>query len=462
MSAETASLDRAGAEEIDATLRLWRLAADACGNRRARPPRAPRARLRAEGEDVPGRGDGRHARPAPGGRVVAVADRRLGAHRARAGRSRDDRRLRPRRRSPGVPRPPRHRHPQRAGAGSDRRGARHLGRLGDRRAGQRRRPRRHLSPRRAALLGRRQGRRHAAGVERDRRRHPRRREGRTHGHQPEPRLGRERPVDRARRGRGGRIRVARRRRLGERRRPGQPARLPRGVPARHDGRRDRPERRGRALLEPVELRRPRRTRRRHPRRERPRAELEVRVGHELLVADGRRSGRVGLDGAAGSHRRPGGRGPPALRDGHRARGARPGIRVRHVERGRGARAPRPDPGSVRAERRHRRGRPERRPLRVQGARAHDRVPAIGPHRRQGRPLRGPPGRLPRLAPAPARASRRRSPPRPTATSPCTRPPREPSSAGSRPTAAWRSRRPRERASGSPTSTRPRADGRTSP
>ena len=31
-------------------------------------------------------------------------------------------------------------------------------------------------------------------------------------------------------------------------------------------------------------------------------------------------------------------------------------------------------------------------------RAHDRVPALGPHRRQGRPLRGSPRRLPRLAP----------------------------------------------------------------
>ncbi len=53
---------------------------------------------------------------------------------------------------------------------------------------QRRRARRDLPAGRPALLGRRQGLRHAAGVERDRRRHPRRRAGRQERHQPEPRL----------------------------------------------------------------------------------------------------------------------------------------------------------------------------------------------------------------------------------------------------------------------------------
>ena len=71
---------------------------------------------------------------------------------------------------------------------------------------------------RAALVGRGEGRRHAARVERDRRRHPRRRPRRRGRDQPESRLRRSRPADRARGERGGGAGVARRRSIRERRR----------------------------------------------------------------------------------------------------------------------------------------------------------------------------------------------------------------------------------------------------
>ena len=76
---------------------------------------------------------------------------------------------------------------QRAGACPARRRARHVGRVGDRRAAERRRPRRDLPQGRPALVGRGQGLGHAARVERDRRRHPRRGAGGQERHQPEPR-----------------------------------------------------------------------------------------------------------------------------------------------------------------------------------------------------------------------------------------------------------------------------------
>ena len=133
-----------------------------------------------------------------------------------------------------------------------------------------------------------------------------------------------------------------------------------------------------------------------------------------------------------------------------ARRAGPGVRVRHVERGRGARAPRPirdpfEPNDDIDE------------VDPNGDRFVSKEPALTTvSRRSARSPAGStatriPGRLPRLAPGRRAQSPRRSPPRPTATSPCTRPPRKPSSAGTRPTAALRSRRPRERASGSRTS-----------
>ena len=228
------------------------------GERRPGAPRPPCTRLRAEGAHVPRHRDDRHAGSPAGGRMVALADRHLRAHRARAGRPCDDRRLRARRRPPRVPRPRRHPDAQRPGARPVRRRARHDGVVGHRGPAERRRPGRDLPPRGAPLLGRREGRRHASRVERDLRRAPRRGAGGAWRDQPQPRLRRQRPVDRARRRRGGRVGVAGRRRVRERRRPGKPARLSRRVPARHDRRRDRPERRGRSLLQPFALRRPRR------------------------------------------------------------------------------------------------------------------------------------------------------------------------------------------------------------
>ena len=257
---ESVALTRAGAREIDARLRLWRLepalAASAVPALRAR-----HALVFAQKERTY--------------RVAATTDSPdplqtdewwlsqigiSGLTRARARRPCDDRRLRARRRPPRVPQPRRHPDAQRSGARPVRRRARDDGVVGHRRSAERRRPRRDLPARGAPLVGRREGRRHASRVERDLGRAPRRGAGRPQRDQPQPRLRRQRPLDRARRRRGGRIGVARRRRVRERRRPGKPARLPRRVPARHDRRSDRPERRGHSLLQPLALRGRRRAR----------------------------------------------------------------------------------------------------------------------------------------------------------------------------------------------------------
>ena len=70
---------------------------------------------------------------------------------------------------------------------------------------------------------------------------------------------------------------ARRRRLGQRRRHGQPARLPGQHSPRPHRRRERPSERDRRVLEPVALRRPRRARRRHPDRDGAREGLARRA-----------------------------------------------------------------------------------------------------------------------------------------------------------------------------------------
>ena len=120
--------------------------------------------------------------------------------------------------------------------------------------------------------------RHAARVERDLGRNPRCGPRGQERHQPEPRLGHARPLHRARRERGRRYRLPRGRRLRERWRPRQPARLPGRVPTRDYRRRDRPLGRRRRVLEQVGLRRPRRARRRHHRRERARQGLAAASG----------------------------------------------------------------------------------------------------------------------------------------------------------------------------------------
>ena len=203
-----------------------------------------------------------------------------------------------------------------------------------------------------------------------RRGHPRRRALREGRHQPQPRR-RPRPADRARRLRGGRDRLARRRRVRERRHARQPDRLPGGAPARHHGRRNRPLRRRRRILEPLALRRRRSARRRHPRRQRARQELASLLGHELLVPARRRRGRLALDRPTGSRRRAGRGDPPPLRARHRSGRPRCRLRLRDAERPGGARAADADPRPVRAERRRRRGLPERRPQRPEGAAADD-------------------------------------------------------------------------------------------
>ena len=188
----------------------------------------------------------------------------------------------------------------------------------------------------------------------------------------------------------------------------------------------------------------------------------ARVRHELLLSDGRCGRGLGLDGATRADCRPGGRGPSSLRDGHRAGGARPGLRVRHAERRRRARPAGADPRSVRAERRRRPGRPERRPIRVEAAGAQHGGEALRAHRgaeSTGTRIRGT-SSVSGSPPPPA--SPRRSPRRATATSRSTRPPRGASSAGSPRTADSRSQRPRERASASCIRTRARVAGGTWP
>ena len=255
---ESVALTRAGAREIDARLRLWRLepalAASAVPALRARhalvfaqKERTYRVTATTDTPD-PLQTDewwlsqiGISGLTAPGpGVPVTIVDSGLDvAH-------------------PEFARPRRHPDAERPGARPVRRRARHDGVVGHRGPAERRRPGRDLPARGAPLLGRREGRRHASRVERDLGRAPRRGAGGAWRDQPQPRLRRQRPVDRARRRRGGRVGVARRRRVRERRRPGKPARLSRRVPARHDRRRDRPERRGRSLLQPFALRGPRR------------------------------------------------------------------------------------------------------------------------------------------------------------------------------------------------------------
>ena len=203
---------------------------------------------------------------------------------------------------------------------------------------------------------------HPARVERHRRRNPRRRARRTRRHQPEPRR-RPRPRGRARDQRGRRERLARRRRVGQRRRPRQPARLPGRASARHHRGRDRPvaagSRRSRAALRTSTSRRP------------ATAILVASAvgknwrpssGNELLVAPRRGRGRLDLDGAARARRGTARRDPPPLGARHRPAGTRLGLGLRDAERRGGARAGGADQGSVRAERRRRGGRPERRPL----------------------------------------------------------------------------------------------------
>ena len=201
----------------------------------------------------------------------------------------------------------------------------------------------------------------AARVERDRRRHPRRRPRRARRHQPEPRR-RSRPPDRARRRRGGREGVARRRGVRERRRAAAtrsaiPAALPHVTTVAATDRSG-----GVASFSSrspyVDLAAPGR---RHPRRERARQELAAELGDELLVAARRGRRRVGLDGAAGARRRPGRRDPPPLGARHRPAGRDPASGFGMLNVAAALALPTPDPRPVRAQRRHRRGRPERQP-----------------------------------------------------------------------------------------------------
>ena len=158
---------RAGAREVDAELRLWRL-----GPASRRPP-CPRFAPAAPSS---------FAQAERTYRVAATADTpdplqadewwlsQIGIDGLTppgpACRSR--RRLRPRLLASRVRGPRRHDRPQPPGAGGHRRRARDIRRLRHRRAAERRRHRRDLPASGAPLVGHRQGRRHAARVDRDR------------------------------------------------------------------------------------------------------------------------------------------------------------------------------------------------------------------------------------------------------------------------------------------------------
>ena len=108
-------------------------------------------------------------------------------------------------------------------------------------------------------------------------------------------------------------------------------------------------------------------------------------------------------------------------------------RLRNAERRRRPRAAHADPRPVRAERRRRRGRSERRPVREQGAVAHDPDEALGACLRAGSTRTRTRETSTGCGSPPRAPSRRRSPRPRTATSRCTPPPLGPSWAVSRPT-----------------------------
>ncbi len=339
------------------------------------------------------------ADPSAGRRVVALADRRRRTHAA----------------GPGVPvslvdSGLDFSHPEFAGRAdttalnaqepaTHRRRARHVGRLRHRCAAERRRPGRDLPASGAALVGRREWRRHAARVERDRRRHPRGRPGRPWSHQPEPRLRLARPVDRARR-------RARRSRWG-RSSSQHPGTTATGAarwatrPRSHTSPPSPPPtgRRGRAVLEPVVVRRPRGAGRRHHRRERPRERTGARPPAR---ASPRRSSRAPPRGS-------GRRGPSSRRARWRRSSAAPrrdigtpgrdsasGFGMLNVAAALALPAPIRDPYEPNDDVDEADPNGDR--YVTQGAVAHDADEALGAHLRQDRPLRGPARRLPGLAP----------------------------------------------------------------
>ena len=206
--------------------------------------------------------------------------------------------------------------------------------------------------------------------------------------------------------------IARRRGLGKRRRPRQRARLPGGVPARarRSARRTAPETVA-CLLEPL----PRTSTsplRASTSRSRPRSARTGDTATGTSFAAPLVSGaaawvwtvRPELDGGAAV------RGHAPLRARHRRARSRRGVGLRDAQRRAPRSPPRADPGSVRAERRHRPGQPGRRRVSQQVAAAHDAVAASAARRRHGRP------RTRTRATSTASGCRRgaRSPPRSTA------------------------------------------------
>ena len=298
--AATRLLAARGATEVVPELRLYRLPT----RRRRRCPAGATGALRRplhRPRPPPGLARGRAARrrAARRRRVVARRDRDHGPRAAGAGRARHHRRFGHRRHPSGVRGPPRPDTAQHAGAGGCRGPARHRRGVGRRRARQRPRHRRHLPAGSAALLGRGQRRGPEAPDERDRRRNPGRRPAGARRGQPQPWRAGCRAADPPGGRRGGAPGRARRRGLRQQR-PDRSGHVSRGLPSRAHRRSDRPRRCGRPLLEPVTLRRSRRSRRRHhhrvaDQRERKPGGFPVEHRHELLRPTRGRRGSVGLD-----------------------------------------------------------------------------------------------------------------------------------------------------------------------
>ena len=272
-----------------------------------------------------------------------AADRRRRPDTAGAGRARHDRRLRAS--TSRTPSSPGARTPSAQRAGAARLGGEHgtVGRVGHR--GARSTASASSASTRGAVLrswDAAQGAGHAARVERDLGRHPRCARARAASVINLSLGGHARPLDRARasarRSRAGSLVVAASGNDGDAR---QPARLSGRAPARDDGRRHRPLGRGRRLLEPFALRRPRGARRRHHRRERARQGLAVGPAR----ASRRRSSPARPPGSGRcvrSSTRPGRRGHAPLRARPRRPGPRPRSGLRDAQRRR-PRSPSPAP-----------------------------------------------------------------------------------------------------------------------